>query len=108
MWFWVWVLLVVAALAYLFLVGRGLWRRFRGIFTEFSASADRADQITGSVDERTEALLAAQPSTAPTIGADPIELFTRVDHLRTQRLDRKLNRRRPRPDVFNRWLSVYR
>lgn len=108
MWFWIWTLLIVGALVCAFLVARGLWRKFRAVLTGARSSADRASEITSSIPERTHARIAQQPSTAPTIGADPVDLVMRVDHLRALRLERKLERRRPRPQVYARWLSIYR
>lgn len=108
MWFWIWTLLIVGALLCAFLVARGLWRQFRAVLTEARSSADRAGEITSSIPERTDARIAQQPSTASTIGVDPVELVMRVDRLRALRLERKLERRRPRPETYRRWLSVYR
>lgn len=108
MWFWIWTLLVVVALVVAFFVVRSLWRKFKAVFTTASASAERAGEILASSAERTELKLAEQPSTAPTLDADTVDLLMRVERLRDERLQRRAVRRRPRPAVYRRWLSIYR
>lgn len=108
MWLLIWTLLVVAALVVAFFVVRSLWRKFKAVFTTASASAERAGEVFATSTERTELKLAEQPSTAHTINADPVELLMRVERLRDERLLRLAFRRRPRPAVYRRWLSIYR
>ncbi len=108
MWFWIWTVLVVAALVALFFVLRLLWRKFRDIFAAATRFAEESSDMLATSSERTEVRLAQQPSTAPTISADPVDLLLRVEKLRDERLLRRAVRRRPRPVIYRRWLSIYR
>ncbi len=108
MWWWIWIGLIIAALGVAFFLVRMLWRKVRAVFTAAAESAELAGDILASSSERTELRLAEQPSTATTIGDDPLELLRRVETLRDERLLRRAVRRRPRPVVYRRWLSIYR
>ncbi len=108
MWWWIWIALIVAALVGAFFVLRVLWRKVRAVFSAAADSAELAGDILASSSERTELRLAEQPSTAPTVGTDPLELLERVELLRDERLVRKAVRRLPCPVVYRRWLSIYR
>jgi len=51
----------------------------------------------------TRALEEAQPSTAPTLFDDPVVLQERVDLLRAERAERRVERRRRDEQVWSRW-----
>jgi flagellar biosynthesis/type III secretory pathway M-ring protein FliF/YscJ len=107
-WFWIWTALVLGAALVAFFVWRDAWRRLRRAGSEAGTSAERLGQVWERVTARTEERLAEAPSTAPTVTAPRAELSARVDRLREERLARKAWRRRPRPEVWERWRSVWR
>lgn len=107
-WFWIWTALVLGAALAAFFVWRDAWRRFRRAGAEASAAAGRLGQAWERAAARTEERLAQSPTTAPTVTAPRAELRARVDRLRQERLARKAWRRRPRPEVWERWRSVWR
>lgn len=105
MWFWVWTLLAIGALGAGALTWRHVWRQGRALAREVSAAAARAGEVWETVADRTDA---ARVPVAPTLLEDRAVLQRRVDALRDERHARRAHRRRPRPDVWERWRSVYR
>jgi hypothetical protein len=72
-WAWtvLWLILVIGAAGYLFLIGRSLWRRASALFTELG----RATTLVDGMSEQVGALMAAfpaQPESA--VFADPEKL----------------------------------
>jgi len=87
---WVWVLLVVAALVGAAWLARSLWRSGIGLVRE----AGRAGQTLGSVGERAAQAAAGSvpPDTSPTLFDDPDELRGRVAEVRRRRAERSAAR----------------
>ncbi|WP_069388128.1 hypothetical protein [Cellulosimicrobium cellulans] len=103
MWFWVWTLLVASTLVGAFLLGRRLWRSVRALGHELSRAVGVASELGARAEELSRRLEAQQPSTAPTLYDDPVELRLRVDALRADREDRRDERRRRDEQVWARW-----
>ncbi|OLT49512.1 hypothetical protein [Cellulosimicrobium sp. CUA-896] len=103
MWFWVWTLLVVGTLVGAFLLGRRLWRSVRELGRELSRASEVASELGARAEELSRRLEAAQPSTAPTLFDDPVELRHRVHALRADRHERRGERRRRDERVWARW-----
>jgi hypothetical protein len=103
MWFWVWTLLVVGTLVGAFFLARHLWRSVKGLGRELSRASQVAADMSARADELSRALEAAQPSTAPTLFDDPVVLQERVDLLRAERAERRVERRRRDEQVWSRW-----
>jgi hypothetical protein len=103
MWFWVWTLLVVGTLVGAFLLGRRLWRSVRALGRELSRASQVASELGARAEELSRRLEAQQPSTAPTLFDDPAELRRRVDVLRADRADRRVERRRRDEQAWARW-----
>jgi len=59
MWVLVWAVLVLAAAAVLFLLGRRLWRQTRSLVSELGAVTDRLAEVTDRLAQR-----AQSPNTA--------------------------------------------
>jgi len=59
--------------------------------------------MSARADELSRALEEAQPSTAPTLFDDPVALQERVDLLRAERAERRVQRRRRDEQVWSRW-----
>ena len=108
MWFWIWTALAVASLAAGFLVWRRVWRQLRAVGREAGHAAGRLAGTWESLAERTDARIAAAPSTAPTLLEPRDVLRARVASLRAARDVRRAWRRRPRPELWARWVSVWR
>ena len=111
MWFWIWTALALGALGVAALCARDLWQKFLALGRETSTSTERLAAPFGEVAERIDVAVAAQPSTASFLAGGPTArdgLQRRVNQLRDERWQRKLHRRRPRPEVYQRWLSVWR
>lgn len=108
MWIWVWVLLVIGSLVCAGLLGWWLWQRMRAAMAEIGASGEQLAAVTDSLQERIDARTAAGPSTAPTVGDDPVDLLMRVEQLREERLDRIRLRRRDRSALHRFWMDIYR
>ena len=89
MWFWVWVLLVVGALAGAFFVGRHVWRA--GV--RLAREAGRAGELFGSAGDRISAAVdaaeTARPDTSPTMFDDRAVLHARVAERRDARAGRR-------------------
>ena len=103
MWFWVWTLLVVGTLVGAFFLARHLWRSVKGLGRELSRASQVAADMSARADELSRALEEAQPSTAPTLFDDPVVLQERVDLLRAERAERRVERRRRDEQVWSRW-----
>ncbi|MCO7271793.1 MULTISPECIES: hypothetical protein [Cellulosimicrobium] len=103
MWFWVWTLLVVGTLVGAFFLARRLWRSVKGLGRELSRASQVAADMSARADELSRALEEAQPSTAPTLFDDPVVLQERVDLLRAERAERRVQRRRRDEQVWSRW-----
>ena len=103
MWFWVWTLLVVGTLVGAFFLARRLWRSVKGLGRELSRASQVAADLSARADELSRALEEAQPSTAPTLFDDPVVLQERVDLLRAERAERRVERRRRDEQVWSRW-----
>ncbi|MFF2266869.1 hypothetical protein ACFVTZ_01270 [Cellulosimicrobium cellulans] len=103
MWFWVWTLLVVGTLVGAFFLARRLWRSVKGLGREMSRASQVAADMSARADELSRALEEAQPSTAPTLFDDPVVLQERVDLLRAERAERRVQRRRRDEQVWSRW-----
>ncbi|ARU54039.1 hypothetical protein CBR64_18540 [Cellulosimicrobium cellulans] len=103
MWFWVWTLLVVGTLVGAFFLARHLWRSVKGLGRELSRASQVAADMSARADELSRALEEAQPSTAPTLFDDPVVLQERVDLLRAERAERRVQRRRRDEQVWSRW-----
>ena len=108
MWVWIWIILSLATLGGATLLLLGLWRQLKGALREAGSSAERFGEAMSGMDDAVEARLAAQPDTGPTIGAERAVLHARLDATRAVRAQAKAARRRPRPDVYARWLSAFR
>lgn len=108
MWFLIWTLLALGTLVGAFFLFRSLWRQFRALLREGGDSAERVGEIGATLQGRIDARIAQQPSTAATVGRDPELLRPRVAESRRVRAEHKEHRRRPRPDIYARWLSIYR
>ncbi|MBM7819927.1 hypothetical protein JOE63_002404 [Cellulosimicrobium cellulans] len=103
MWFWVWTLLVVGTLVGAIFLARHLWRSVKGLGRELSRASQVAADMSARADELSRALEEAQPSTAPTLFDDPVVLQERVDLLRAERAERRVQRRRRDEQVWSRW-----
>lgn len=103
MWFWVWTLLVVGTLVGAFFLARRLWRSVKGLGRELSRASQVAADLGARADELARAQQEVQPSTAPTLFDDPVELRARVDVLRADREERRVQRRRRDEQVWSRW-----
>lgn len=103
MWFWVWTLLVVGTLVGAFFLARRLWRSVKALGRELSRASQVAADMGARADELSRALEEAQPSTAPTLFDDPVVLQERVDLLRAERAERRVERRRRDEQVWSRW-----
>jgi hypothetical protein len=103
MWFWVWTLLVVGTLVGAFFLARRLWRSVKGLGRELSRASRVAADMSARADELSRAVEEAQPSTAPTLFDDPVVLQERVDLLRAERAERRVQRRRRDEQVWSRW-----
>lgn len=103
MWFWVWTLLVVGTIVGAFFLARRLWRSVKGLGRELSRASQVAADMSARADELSRALEEAQPSTAPTLFDDPVVLQERVDLLRAERAERRVERRRRDEQVWSRW-----
>ncbi|MDF2806911.1 MAG: hypothetical protein K0S43_1857 [Cellulosimicrobium sp.] len=103
MWFWVWTLLVVGTLVGAFFLARRLWRSVKALGRELSRASQVAADMSARADELSRALEEAQPSTAPTLFDDPVVLQERVDLLRAERAERRVERRRRDEQVWSRW-----
>ena len=108
MWVWIWIGLSLATLGGAAFLGLGLWRQLRAALREAGTSAERIGDALAGIDDAVEARLAAQPDTGPTIGAERAVLHARLDATRAARARTKAGRRRPRPDIYARWLSAFR
>lgn len=73
LWVIVWVVLVVGALAVLFLLGRMLWRKAGALGREMSTAAERLDGVAARLESLSvadDAEVPAAPATAaPSTGA---------------------------------------
>lgn len=105
MWFWIWTGLVLGALGAGFLAWRLVWRRGRDVVRELSTSADVLGTVLDDATRRTEERLAALVPVTVSVGADPAPLRRAIDDARARR---RAHRRRPRPDVWERWAQVWR
>jgi hypothetical protein len=103
MWFWVWTLLVAGTLVGAFVLGRRLWRSVRELGRELSRAAQVASELGARAEELSRRLEAQQPSTAPTLFEDPVELRHRVQALRADREERRAVRRDRDERVWVRW-----
>jgi hypothetical protein len=103
MWFWIWTALVVGTLVGAFFLARHLWRSVKGLGRELSHASQVAGEMSARADELSRRLADAQPSTAPTLFDDPVELRVRVDELRERRAERREERRRRGEQVWSRW-----
>jgi len=103
MWFWVWTLLVVGTLVGAFFLARRLWRSVKGLGRELSRASQVAADMSARADELSRALEEARPSTTPTLFDDPVVLQERVDLLRAERAERRVQRRRRDEQVWSRW-----
>jgi len=103
MWFWVWTALVVGMLVGAFFLARRLWRSVKGLGRELSRASRVAGEMGARADELSRRLAEAQPSTAPTLFDDQVELRVRVDALRERRAERREERRVRDEQVWSRW-----
>jgi hypothetical protein len=85
-WTLLWLVLVVGAAVYLFLLGRMLWRKVSALFTELGA----ASELMGSVSEQLEALNRVSAAVKPDDGEPAV--FADLQALRRKR-DRDVKRR---------------
>jgi hypothetical protein len=86
-----------------FFLARRLWRSVKGLGRELSRASQVAADMSARADELSRALEEAQPSTAPTLFDDPVVLQERVDLLRAERAERRVQRRRRDEQVWSRW-----
>ncbi len=103
MWFWIWTALVVGTLVGAFFLARHLWRSVKGLGRELSQASQVAAEMGARADELARRLAEEQPSTAPTLFDDPVELRMRVEVLRELRAERREERRRRDEQVWSRW-----
>ena len=91
-WAWtlLWLVLVIGAAGYLFLLLRALWRKLSALFTELGAAAE----LMGTVSEQLEALNEAAAAASARSGTAEPEpaVFADPQVLRRQR-DRDIKRR---------------
>ena len=85
-WLWVliWVLLVIGALAFLFVMLRRLWRQLRSLFRDLGTAADRLSAVT-------EELERLQDRTGPS--TEPAAVFEDPARLRAQRFTARTKQR---------------
>lgn len=103
MWVWLWVGLVVAAGVGAFFVGRSLWRSVKGLGREAARASDVLAQASARAQRVGAELAAAQPSTAPTLFDDPIELRGHLAGVRANGARLRAARRRRDALVWARW-----
>lgn len=108
MWFWIWVALVLGTIVGALLLARLLWRQVTGLFRVAGECSDRLGTTMAESTARAEELVAARPERVPALAEDPVDVLDRATWVRRARLERALLRRRPRPEVYRRWLSIYR
>jgi hypothetical protein len=87
-WLWVliWVLLVIGALVFLFVLLRRLWRQLRALFADLGTAADRLSAVTEELERLQDRTL---PST------EPAAVFADPGRLRAQRFRARTKHRRP-------------
>lgn len=108
MWFWIWVVLALGTVAFTLWLARLLWRQVTGLFHMAGECPDRLGTTMTESTARAEELVAARPGRVPALAEDPVDVLDRANRVRRERRERALHRRRPRPGVYRRWLSIYR
>ncbi|WP_344249833.1 hypothetical protein [Isoptericola hypogeus] len=103
MWWWVWVLLVLAALAGVAALGLMLWRSGVRVLR----AAGRASETFGAAGARAAEAADASvpPDTSPTIFDDPADLAERVADLRRRAAARRAVRRERAARTWQAWAS---
>ncbi|WP_029287275.1 hypothetical protein [Cellulomonas sp. HZM] len=104
-WFLVWTVLVLGACAFLFWVGRRLWRQAVALGRALGTAADVASRLADQVDELQR--VAERPSTGPTLLADPDELRERVRELRAAAGDRRAERAERNAATARSWRAYW-
>lgn len=87
-WLIIWTVLVAGLLGMLVYFAISLFRRFLGIYEEFSVLMEHAEELSATGDA-----LRAPPPRPPAIFGDRAELELEVERLRHERLIRKQLRR---------------
>ena len=107
MWFWIWCVLVVAALTGAFVLGRDLWRKAGAVTGAvdglFSARAD----ATVRAEERIEATVASVPR-GPDVFRERRELVEIVAQRRAVRRARVADRRARHAPRYAAWRDLDR
>ena len=62
LWVLVWVVLVLAAAGFFFLLGRDLWRKARALTRELGVATDRLTEVTERLAELSEPRLPREPN----------------------------------------------
>jgi len=83
-WAWtlLWLVLVIGAVGYLFLLLRALWRKLSALFTELGAAAELMGSVSQQLEALNEAAAGARSGTAepePAVFADPQALRRKRD-----------------------------
>jgi hypothetical protein len=107
LWFTVWTVLVLAALAGAFLLGRSLWRKGKALLAELERAADVVGRLAERADELTAAAQAAAPL-AHDLLSDPEVHRRRLADLRERRQARRAQRAARHETTFTRWRAYTR
>jgi predicted PurR-regulated permease PerM len=85
-WLWVllWVVLVLGAIGFFFVLGRQLWRKLRLLFRELSTATDRLAAVTAELDRLQE-----RTQTEP----EPAAVFQHPTDLRAKRFAARTKQR---------------
>ncbi|GHG52499.1 hypothetical protein GCM10011331_17360 [Flavimobilis marinus] len=105
MWFWIWTFLVLAALGVLAWFVVELVRRGFRLGRALSAAADELGAAFDVVDDRTVALVAAQPAPRTTVFDDPRRLRYVQQGAKAERRRRRWERHAPTRAA---WLATFR
>lgn len=100
-----WTVLALGAIAAGFVAWRLVWRGGTGLLRELSASASRLGDVVDDAQHRTDARLESLAPTRVTVGEDPAPLRHAIAD---RRAGVRLRRRRPRPEIWERWAQVWR
>jgi hypothetical protein len=92
LWFLLWTVLVLGALAGAFVVGRRLWRSAIALGRELGRASEVAAELAERAQELERLYRENAPDTGPTLFADRDELRATRDRLRAERVERRAAR----------------